>query len=257
MAPIILGVNDLQAYKYDHDSNRPYAEDVDITPPRLCAHCQQTGIQEEVCAFFSAIQQPIGINTVQDELSVVTACPHCSGITVSHFTRVAKNKYILEHLSFQLKYTTPKIQSGNSFSEYKISPEIKEAFPEFISILQQSISAEEHGLDKLAGMGYRKALEFLVTDYLIFLDIKDAPKDWLQDPKTTLAQKIRYLPNERLITLAKATSYIGNDETHYTRQHPEHDIDSIKMFLKAILSDIDNERIHKEAQRIIDKPKNK
>lgn len=250
-------MNDLQAYKYDHDSNRPYAEDVDITPPRLCAHCQQTGIQEEICAFFSAIQQPIGINTVQDELSVVTACPHCSGITVSHFTRVAKNKYILENLSFQLKYTTPKIQSGNSFSEYKISPEIKEEFPEFISILQQAISAEEYGLDKLAGMGYRKALEFLVTDYLISLKIKDAPKDWLQDPKTTLGKKIECLPNEKLITLAQATAYIGNDETHYSRQHPEHGIDSIKMFLKAILSDIDNERVFIEAQRIINKPKNK
>lgn len=250
-------MNDLQAYKYDHDSNRPYGKDVDFTPPRLCAHCLQTGIQVEICAFFSAIQQPIDINTVQDELSVVTACPHCSGITVSHFTRVARNRYELENFSFQLKYTTPKIHSANNFSEYKISPEIKEAFPEFISILQQAISAEEHGLDKLAGMGYRKALEFLVTDYLISLNIKDASKDWLQDPKTTLSQKIRHLPNERLVTLAKATSYIGNDETHYTRQHPEHDIDSIKMFLKAILSDIDNERVYKEAQRIIDKPKNK
>lgn len=250
-------MNDLQAYKYDHVSNSTNGEYVDFTPPRICAHCQHTGIQKEICAFFSAIQQPIDIDTVQDELSVVTACPYCSGITVSHFTRSDINPDNLENQPFHLKYTTPRIQSGKSFSEYKISPEIKEAFPEFISILQQAMTADYCGLDKLAGMGYRKALEFLVTDYLISLNIKDASKDWLQDPKTTLSQKIRHLPNERLVTLAKATSYIGNDETHYTRQHPEHDIDSIKMFLKAILSDIDNERVYKEAQRIIDKPKNK
>ena len=247
----------MQAYKYDHTFNRLYDEYVDIMLPRLCAHCKQTGIQEEVCAFYSAIQQQIDIDTVEDELSVVTACPQCSGITVNHFTRAARKPYNIENLPFQLKYTTPRIQSDNSFSEYKISAEIEAAFPEFISILQQAKFAEDHGLDKLAGMGYRKALEFLVTDYLISLDIEEAPKDWLQNPNTTLAKKIEHLPNVRLVTLAKATSYIGNDETHYTRQHPEHDIDSIKMFLKAILSDIDNERVYKEAQRIIDKPKNK
>ena len=247
----------MHVYKYDYDSNSSYTEYMDIALPRLCAHCQQTGIQEEVCAFYSAIQQQIDIDTVEDELSVVTACPQCSGITVNHFTRAARKPYNIEKIPFQLKYTTPRIQSDNSFSEYKISPEIEAAFPEFISILQQAKFAEDHGLDKLAGMGYRKALEFLVTDYLISLNIENAPTDWLQNPKTTLSQKIERLPNEKLITLAQATAYIGNDETHYSRQHPEHGIDSIKMFLKAILSDIDNERVYKEAQRIIDKPKNK
>jgi hypothetical protein len=38
--------------------------------------------------------------------------------------------------------------------------------PEFEAIYQQAIEAESRSLDKIAGMGFRKALEFLVKDYL-------------------------------------------------------------------------------------------
>ena len=36
----------------------------------------------------------------------------------------------------------------------------------FLTIYNQSLSAEDNNLDQIAGIGYRKALEFLIKDYL-------------------------------------------------------------------------------------------
>lgn len=243
----------MDAYCYDREANKVYGEEIEVSQPRICAHCMRTGVQEFMCAYFSDKAVKLKSDLWQDEVSVVTACPNCSRVTVHHYVRRDGDPEYICYVDFNPSYTTPYIATEMDLSEYRIGDALKNKFPEFINILEQAIEAEGAGLDKLAGMGYRKALEFLVTDFLISEKLEKASKEWLENPGVQLSQKIMHLPNERMITLAKAISFIGNDETHYTRRHPEHDTESIKIFLRAMISDLENELIFRDAQELIDK----
>lgn len=66
-----------------------------------------------------------------------------------------------------------ELQSTNGDSENK---------SKFIKTYLQSLEAESFGLDELAGMGYRKAIEYLVKDWAIKNNLEDKEKiekSWL------------------------------------------------------------------------------
>ena len=47
---------------------------------------------------------------------------------------------------------------------------IQKLSPDFCEIYNQAYIAQQQGSTKISGIGYRKALEFLVKDYVIFLN---------------------------------------------------------------------------------------
>lgn len=116
-----------------------------------------------------------------------------------------------------------------TIEEDSVSEEIKEISPKYKEILHQSKQAEEHSLDKIAGVGYRKALEFLIKDYLIKF------KNWEESQiKAKLLGKCisEHIENETIKELARKTSWVGNDETHYERKHEEKTIKDLKELLE-------------------------
>ncbi|WP_237340518.1 DUF4145 domain-containing protein [Staphylococcus carnosus] len=110
--------------------------------------------------------------------------------------------------------------------------EIDKISKEFNNIITQSSNAEDLGYDHLAGIGYRKAIEFLVKDYLI--EFKNEDRDSISSK--LLSQCIKSIDDERIQNLAKAASWIGNDETHYIRKHIDKDIQDLKSFLHTLTS---------------------
>ena len=58
-----------------------------------------------------------------------------------------------------------------------VSADVAKISRSFVEISAQARSAEENGLDEIAGPGYRKALEFLIKDYAISLQTDEAAKD--------------------------------------------------------------------------------
>ena len=99
---------------------------------------------------------------------------------------------------------------------------IQAVSPMFCEIYDQAHKAEEFRLSQVCGVGYRKALEFLIKDYLIRKHPEDEAAikakplgrcidDGVEDPKTK--------------AVAKRATWLGNDETHYltalARQRPE------------------------------------
>lgn len=97
-------------------------------------------------------------------------------------------------------------------------------------------------------MGYRKALEFLVKDYSISLhpdsaeEIKSAP----------LGECIKlYIDNARIEKLAKASTWLGNDETHYIRKHEEYSVENLKAFIRALTSFIASDLAVADAESLI------
>lgn len=232
-------------YSYDLEGNNTYSEDIEIDEPRQCMHCNQTGVQNFINGIITN-----GRYDKFDSISLFT-CPLCASTTI-HFSHA----WSVGGMSFENKVhksseTIPVIKEKLE----NISQELQDEFPDFFEIYLQSEIAEKENLNQIAGMGYRKALEFLVTDYLLKYPVVDVTEDWLKNPHTTLGNKISKIPNTRMQTLAKATSFLGNDETHYTRRHPEHDIESMKAFIRVLLSEIENEIEYEKAEALINKPK--
>ena len=72
-------------------------------------------------------------------------------------------------------------------------------------------------------MGYRKALEFFVKEYVTKNLYNGKEKDSiLSEP---LGETIERLENPLLQSISKASSWLGNDQTHMVQKHPEYGVD--------------------------------
>jgi len=96
----------------------------------------------------------------------------------------------------------------------------------FQIIYNQSNTAESYSLNEIAGMGYRKAIEFLVKDFCIYLN----PDKKVEIENLLLGKCIStYITDTEIKNLATASTWLGNDETHYK------DIQDMKLFIHALL----------------------
>lgn len=145
---------------------------------------------------------------------------------------------------FMTYYTLP--QQGRCLylrSQDSIKPDvffdsdIVTTSPQFPYIYNQAKRAEDLGLDQIAGMGYRKALEFLIKDYLI--NVKDLESDMIR--KLALGACINNYTTANIKAVASRATWIGNDETHYERVYKNNDIEDLKLLLKLTVNWIDDD----------------
>lgn len=109
---------------------------------------------------------------------------------------------------------------------------IQSISPSFCAIAAQAEKAERQGLKLVAGPGYRKALEFLIKDYLCRLHPSDADKIKME----LLGACIRiYVPDGSLKSMAVRAAWLGNDETHYVRKWQDKDLDDLKDLIHLTL----------------------
>lgn len=173
-------------------------------------------------------------------LYVISLCTKCDNCFLS--------VYYLPHDNFssdkiRFMFTLPTPRKPTAFSEF-----ISENFPQFVEIYGQSERAENERLDQICGLGYRKALEFLVKDYAI-MRYPEEEEPIKKLPLTPCIEK--YFNNSAILHLAKASAWLGNDATHYVKKHPEYNIQHLKAFILAIISYIDSEYQAMEAQRLL------
>jgi hypothetical protein len=105
---------------------------------------------------------------------------------------------------------------------------ISDLSPGFVNIYKQSSQAESLRLDQLSGPGYRKALEFLVKDYLKRLDPKASAEIEARALGKCIGDSIK---DPRIQSCAKRAAWLGNDETHYLRKWEEKDLKDLKTLL--------------------------
>ena len=137
------------------------------------------------------------------------SCPHCQQI-IAGLGKLKKGHksppkdlsvcYFVENLQI-----FPQPQFTHSFSK-----ELCEISPDFVEIYSQSMECKIHGYDRLVGMGLRKAIEFLITDYITnFLH---------EQHKGDLKAKINQIGlSEEDAIFADVVRLAGNDETHVKR----------------------------------------
>ena len=175
----------------------------------------------------------------------VFECPACHKGFISHYiyTLGKELKAAVSYVKLNLQDSYPKIPRNIKFDDTIIG-----ISPNFCEIYNQAYIAEQSDLDEIAGIGYRKSLEFLIKDYCIFRN----PKEKEKVKESLLGQVINnYLDSDKIKNLAKASAWLGNDETHYVRKYEDKDIGDLKRFITATVAYISYEITAENAQEFV------
>jgi hypothetical protein len=131
---------------------------------------------------------------------------------------------------------------------------IKDISSNFIDIYAQAEAAEQFGLKDICGVGYRKALEFLIKDYII----KNNP-----DLKETVENKLLaacigdHITNAQIVAISKRAVWLGNDETHYIRKWEGMDINHLKQLIALTVHWFETEELTNQMIAAMPDPKKK
>lgn len=124
---------------------------------------------------------------------------------------------------------------------------IQETSSSFCEIYNQAFCAEQMGLNQICGVGYRKALEFIIKDYLLMNISDESKRDSIR--KKFLGNCIKEdVSSTNIKEVAKRAVWLGNDETHYTRIWIEKDVSDLKHLIDLTIRWIENEI---ETQRLL------
>lgn len=169
------------------------------------------------------------------ELSVFCQCtnPKCNHAFISDFTL------------WQEEYVFGKIALNAEMDRKDFSEIIKELSPSFCDIYNQAYAAQQMNLSQICGVGYRKALEFLIKDY-IMSSMEDEKKERIK--QKNLAKCIKEdISSQNVKAVAARATWIGNDETHYVRKWEDKDIRDligiIDLTIRWIESEIETKRL--------------
>lgn len=195
----------------------------DVCP--LCHHAIE--ITEHYYAYY---------NKESGLAQLVHRCPKvsCQGVFLANYRRQSNSTNQLSFLN-----ATPCNHVPRSFGAI-----ITNTSREFCEIYNQALASESQGQLKICGVGYRKALEFLVKDYLIGLH-----PDKTEEIKTKFLGKCieEYISNTNIKTVAKRAAWLGNDETHYVRIWEGKDLQDLKKLVDLTVHWIEMEQLTSEA----------
>ncbi|WBX72977.1 DUF4145 domain-containing protein [Tenacibaculum pacificus] len=109
-----------------------------------------------------------------------------------------------------------------------------------MKIYNEAYSAEQQNLKEICGVGYRKALEFLIKDYVI-LNNKEKEDKIL---KMGLGNCIKDLvTDDRVKSVSKRAVWLGNDETHYVRRWETKNLEDLKKLISLTVHWIEMEKL--------------
>lgn len=132
-------------------------------------------------------------------------------------------------------YYTPRRRAPLNHERREFGDIIEDVSSDFVEIYNQAARAESDGLDEVAGVGYRKSVEYLIKDYLI---------DKIPSEKETIRQKFLgsciddHLEDEALRNCARLATWLGNDETHYEQRWDNKDIEDLKNLIDLTVNSI-------------------
>lgn len=202
---------------------------IHIETPDECPYCGKS--------MFSYPLTTLDIKSeVNTSLASIFLCSSCGRFIFTLCYHLEDNQYVISSIFPYYKENKP------------VSESVKTLSPNFVKIYNQASTAEKSGLDEICGMGYRKALEFLIKDFSIYRH----PDKKENIEKISLAACIKeHCDNEKIKTLAKASAWLGNDETHYIRKHEDYNIKNLTTFIKAALTYIESELALDEAEKLL------
>lgn len=161
-------------------------------------------------------------------LEVLYECPStkCGHLFLAHFERKSERQSSI-NAYFSYTHSTP-----NHFKPLEFDERICKISSSFVEIFNQSVNAEASGLSEVCGMGYRKALEFLIKDYCISSHSGEAGKIKAMSLMQCINQ---YISDTNIKECATRAVWLGNDETHYQRKWKDKDISDLKLLINLVV----------------------
>lgn len=216
----------------EYSSNASFCEDVELSPS-----CPKCGI-----SIIPDVLYGVQLSNDDEEFNKVfllNYCPHCEECFISRhvFDVYYGDGYIFDSASPQ--HPRPK-DWGDIINNIS---------PSFVEIYNQAVTAESMNLNQIAGVGFRKALEFLIKDYLI---------SQTQDPDKIATIKNKFLgkcinediDNPQLKIVASRAAWLGNDQTHYEQRFDDRDISDLKRMIRLTVHWISLIKETEEAEMI-------
>lgn len=190
--------------------------------PNICPYCNHGMLPCVVSKYTNE----------KDDLFLTLECPVCGEVFIAMY----------HHHTLKPLISHPEPKVDNPFKNL-----FEDKFQNFQECYMQSLLAEEYSLDKISGMGYRRALEFLVKEYLIYYKNNNQEKI-LNLP---LSQSINLIEDNKIQTLAKASAWLSNDHVHILNKHPDKTTEDIKALINALARFIESEIAYNDSLSII------
>ncbi|NRT78652.1 DUF4145 domain-containing protein [Clostridium beijerinckii] len=174
----------------------------------------------------------------------IMECPSCDEIFILKYILIREGK-TPSHMYFKhvLDDVYPKKPDLKEFEK-----QINDISEKFVITYNQSQIAETHKLDQIAGMGYRKSIEYLIKDYIIYKNpekLEEVQKEMLGRCISTMVD------NTKIQKMAKGATWLGNDSTHYVRKWKDKDIEDLKCLIDLTVYWIMYELKTKEYEEIM------
>lgn len=196
--------------------------------PENCPFCRERMEPELVQSFLDTTRR-------QESLQVIFRCPRreCGRIFIGYYSGEYRFPTDYRFVCFR----------PIKFLEKKFSEIIEEISKNFVIIYNQAYLSEQSGLTVICGAGYRKALEFLIKDYLIFKKPKTAKEVKAEFLGTVIVNRVN---NKSLKEVAKRAVWLGNDEIHYERIWIDKDVVDLKKAIEIVVDWINADRSAEE-----------
>lgn len=165
-----------------------------------------------------------------DSLQALLSCPdeRCKQAFIAYY-------------EYKASSSTGKFTNRTSFGTLSIrefSDDITRISSNFEIIYNQAYAAEQQDLSEICGVGYRKALEFLIKDYCI----QQHPSDKEHIEKSFLGTVIEnYVMDTRIKSVAKRATWLGNDEAHYFKKWEGKNLEDLKKLIDLTIHWIEME----------------
>lgn len=221
---------------YDEISYDGYNSHVTIDEPSECPMCKHS-LKPTVLH-----SQIIKDDNSVPFLYVTYLCTHCRASFLCKFSDM-----VTRTGNYRYSFTCLDLIAPKSFEEETFPECINIVSSSFIKIFNQSLAAEHYNLNEIAGIGYRKALEFLIKDFLI----NHEHKDDIKVKSTALGCCIdTMIDNPQLKTVASRATWLGNDQTHYEQKYTDKDIKDLKKLIKLSVNWIEMIYLTDEAEEM-------
>lgn len=210
--------------------------DLEVDKPNICPVCKQSGDH-------TVLSKDIDRENVF--VSITLECTMCCELFFAKYNVLNEEGEFANYAASvrtALKAVYPFEDPANNLPE-----EMSSLYPDFEKIYNQALVAESQGLDLITGIAYRKSLEFLVKLFLI----EKFPSDEQKIRDEFLGASIKRIEYSLIQNLATAATWLGNDEGHFTRKHPDYNVADMKQFILSLSHLIVAEKVAIKAEDFI------
>ena len=213
-----------------------YSANITVDEPNECPSCKYS--LKPTVLYHNVILD----NNSKPYLYVAYLCTRCRNPFICKFSQISSLPNSGCYSFNKLDLIAPK-----KFEKLTFSDCINTISPDFVNIYNQSLEAEHHNLNEISGIGYRKALEFLIKDFLI----NHEHKDEIKVKSTALGSCINtMIDNPQLKLVASRATWLGNDQTQYEQKYTDNDINELKRLIKLSVNWIEMIYLTEEAESI-------